>query len=421
MKLSRQTNKAFLIFSVSIFLGAGITLYIILSYIISSETDDKLFETASMIELKIRKGCEISSIEPIINVKKLDISENNYKIDMRSTLIKDTLITESGEDEPEPYREIRIIKNINGEYFEIVVRNSLIESGDLLAVITLPIGAILILTLMLLFYINNRISGKLWHPFYKGLEVLKNLTFENQPEKPLLHNSKISEFKEFNDVILLLIERIRKSYNSLKEFTENAAHEMQTPLAIIQGKFDLLIQNARLSQADTVLISSVSEEVKRLSRLNKTLFLLTKIENRQFAEISSVNLTEDIEKHFNNYSDLIETKQITVSFNLASEIIIIANPALMELLINNLISNSIKHNIEGGKIIVELAYPKLKISNTGLPLESNPGELFERFHKGRHSSSLGLGLSIVKQICDYYGWRISYLTENEWHNIEILM
>ena len=210
-----------------------------------------------------------------------------------------------------------------------------------------------------------------------------------------------------------------RDYEEIKSFTENASHEIQTPLSIIKSRLELLSQSD-LSEDQMNTIQSVYEATNRLSKLNQSLILLTKIDNQQFSESEEVNMSILINKHLSNYEELISAKLITIKKNIRDNVKININETLAEILVSNLITNAIKHNIDKGVIEIILTGHQISISNTGIPLQSESSELFERFKKDKVSSeSLGLGLSIVKKICERYGFTVTYHYSDLLHTVSI--
>ena len=217
-----------------------------------------------------------------------------------------------------------------------------------------------------------------------------------------------------------MTNKIQGDYKSLKEFTENASHEIQTPLAIIKSKLELLIQQENFKEEQMQAIQSVYDAANRLSRLNQALILLTKIENHQFEKREQIDLTEVVKKHILNFKELIEAKEIRLNHTIEGDVKLKINPVLADVLISNLLTNAIKHNVEKGEINLSLSKNELTVSNTGAELKINPLELFDRFKKDSVSSeSLGLGLSIVKKICDSEKFTISYECLNKLHSLKI--
>jgi signal transduction histidine kinase len=195
---------------------------------------------------------------------------------------------------------------------------------------------------------------------------------------------------------------------------------MQTPLAIMQSKSEILLQSDNLTPEQISQIRVIYQSVQRLSKLNKTLLLLSKIENRQFKDMEAINVNEVIEKHLEIFDDFIVNKHLKVSTKSTLEVEIRTNPLLFDMVVSNLISNAIKHNKEHG--IIEILTTKLfiSVSNSGQPPKLSSDSLFERFKKdSKASNSFGLGLAIVKKICDNNNWKITHSYIEDQHNISI--
>jgi signal transduction histidine kinase len=250
--------------------------------------------------------------------------------------------------------------------------------------------------------------GKLWKPFNSTLQQIKQFNLSGK-DQVHLEQTNINEFTELNNAVSLMTKRVSQDYDEIKNFTENASHEIQTPLAIIKSKLELLSQSENLNEEQMNSIQSISETTSRLSKLNQSLILLTKIDNKQFRETEQVDISELALHHLNNYEELLHAKNITVTKNIEPNLKLVMNENLAEILIINLITNAIKHNIDNGSIQIKITMNSFSVTNTGLELESDPSELFERFKKDKvNSDSLGLGLSIVKKICERYGFEITY-------------
>lgn len=306
------------------------------------------------------------------------------------------------------YRELEFPITAGNKEYKILVRKSQEETEDLIQLILcITLGMVLIL-LAILFLINRFLLSKLWKPFNSTLQQLKKFNLSGK-EKIQLEKSDITEFTELNEAVNIMTNRVSQDYEEIKNFTENASHEIQTPLAIIKSKLELLSQSENLKEEQMDTIQSVYEATNRLSKLNQSLILLTKIDNNQFKENEEVDMSILINKHLTNYEELIAAKLIKLTKNIEPGVKLLLNDALAETLISNLITNAIKHNIDKGFIEITLNKSMFSVSNSGILLTSEPSELFERFKKDNVSSeSLGLGLSIVKKICDKYGYEITY-------------
>jgi signal transduction histidine kinase len=209
-------------------------------------------------------------------------------------------------------------------------------------------------------------------------------------------------------------ENARKEYTNLKEFSENASHEIQTPLAIIHSKLDLMAQQENLTEPQSKLLQSVYTSVNKLSNLQQSLLLLTKIDNRQFNKNSEIDLQQEIENKIEQFKELWQNKAITYTAQIETAVIDV-DKELLEILLNNLFGNATRHNIAGGKIGIVVLKNELEIRNTGTTaLDSD--KIFKRFYKGVPATeSNGLGLSIIKEICEVAHIEVSYCFKNKMH------
>lgn len=213
---------------------------------------------------------------------------------------------------------------------------------------------------------------------------------------------------------------MQHDYRSLREFTENASHEIQTPLALINARVEQFIQSKDLGENHTYWIEEIYHAARRMSRLNQGLLLLAKIENQQFTGQEELDLSQLALNKLKDFEDILQHKDITLSVQSTGSFRKSMSPALADILLTNLINNAIRHNYNGGELRLESGTDYLKVSNTGNPLKSDPERLFERFKKeSTGAESLGLGLAIVKQICDNCELRISYRYQEPIHSIKI--
>jgi signal transduction histidine kinase len=214
--------------------------------------------------------------------------------------------------------------------------------------------------------------------------------------------------------------KIRKDFLTLKEFNENASHEMLTPLAVINSKLDLLVQNENLTEEQLRLISSIYDSVARMSKLNQGLLLISRIDNNQFPQEEEVDFTTLADRILEHLDEFIEHNEIEVIRDYLAPLRIRMSPVLAEILINNLVSNAIRHNTRRGTITIRTDGKYLEVSNTGTPLSVPPEDLFERFRKGgSRTDSVGLGLAIVKKITDHYGMKAEYKYTDGLHVLKI--
>jgi signal transduction histidine kinase len=219
-------------------------------------------------------------------------------------------------------------------------------------------------------------------------------------------DTNIVEFDDLNKTVSHLTERSRKVFLQQKEFIENASHELQTPLAIFQSKLDVLMQNVTLNEQNASVILELEDTAQRMSRLNKSLLLLSQIDNEQFTSKESVDAALVMNTILNNLRPFADAEGIRIATSF-QPLDLHVNKTLLEVLFTNLLSNAIRHTEKGGTIEIKLAERRMTISNTGVPLKSDAEKLFERFYKeSKDHRSTGLGLAIVKRFVTSAGLRL---------------
>jgi len=420
MQLNEKIARTYLILSILIFALSGIMLYFVLTSVMNNRLDQQLLYVKEVIAKRIKYDYDI----PLFD-EPVELTEIENRVYPKDTMIyKDTLIFQAiegveGAEEYVKYRQLTAYETLQKKRYKLVTRNSLVRNQDFISIITLSTVIIILLLLTGLWVLNIQIAKNIWKPFYLNLDRLK--TFSIQDQNPIeLERSNVEEFKELNRSIKNLTLKLQSDFNNLKEFSENASHEMQTPLAIMQSKIELLLQSTKLTKVQSEQLQSIYQAGQRLSKLNKTLLLLAKVDNQQFSSKEEVSLKIIIEKQLENYEDFIINKNIKVNTDLSDKTIS-TNTVLAEILISNLISNAIKHNIQDGTIDITYIRDILIFSNTGNILQQDPQNLFNRFKKAStRKDSLGLGLAIVKKICDVNDWQNSYSSEKNMHQISIL-
>jgi signal transduction histidine kinase len=332
----------------------------------------------------------------------------------------DTLIYDNLEDEMLDFRVLSFGVEIESKFFTVHIRKPLYETEDLSEALFISFIIIIFLMIGSLLFVNYKYSIMLWKPFYKTLNQLTHFNVTDQ--KILQHpETDIHEFNQLQQKLDDLINRVQRDYLSLKSFTENASHEMQTPLAIISTNLELLIQDSNLTNSQLDQISELMESLHKMSKLNKTLLLLTKIENRQFSESETVNISKTLSKKLSSLKPWIDQKEIVLEKNITPKVELELSPYLLDVLLNNLLSNAIKYNHpSSGMLKITLSNEKLTVSNTGKSLAKNVKTLFERFQKDNDSQdSMGLGLAIVDQICQTYDYKLNYDFQDGCHLFEI--
>ncbi len=313
------------------------------------------------------------------------------------------------------YWQLKSYYKSKGVNYLVTITEPKFENDDLIE----SLSQMLLLTIAFLifsfFILNWIISRTLWRPFYKTIHAL-NIYDVKRGEALQLDKVKIKEFRQLNETLEEVTAKIRNDYKNIKEFTENASHETQTPLAVIKARLDLLLQSPNLKENDMKQLEVIEQSVAKLSSLNKALLLLAKIENNQFKEVEEVDLEAVINKTLLVYEDMISLKNIKVKRINKGSACMKINSLLADILISNLVQNAVRHNEANGSINIEIYPHSLVIANTGDPLTVDKEKIFERFRKNDGSKeSLGLGLAIVKSILNAYNYKCNYEYLNGFH------
>lgn len=335
--------------------------------------------------------------------------------------LKDTALLYAETGKKLPFRTLISLRQWNGRTYLIATYVSSTEISHLVIKVFATEAVILILLLLAIALLNLSSSRWLWKPFFSTMKEVEGFDITKNKAVHLPAQTGTREFDELNQVLTDFISKANAAYYSQKQFVENASHEMQTPLAIIRSKLELLINRPQLTEKSASLLEDITQANDRLSQMNRTLLLMAKIENSQFPQTEQVNISQIIqltlENFQNHYDHFPELK-----FMMEENVIVSANRPLLEILVSNLINNAIVHNIPGGNIHIALQGMQLVIENTGPAPDSHPEELFERFKKGSpQAGTTGLGLSLVKQICLLYGYGIHYHYRSGWHVITVTL
>ncbi|GAA3925787.1 HAMP domain-containing sensor histidine kinase [Hymenobacter algoricola] len=408
MKLLTATTRYYLRLTVGLFALASGLLYLGFDWALRNEVEELLYNRQLHIQKQVARGLPLPAAPFADNLER--------SRQPRPLGFSDTLLLDPVEDEMVPFRRLTFRLPHSGVASApewVTLRKSLVETEDVLVVVLGVLLVVLVLLLGGVVALNRWLARHLWAPFQHTLATLR--TYDLQRHQPLtLPTPAIDEFGELNQALNTLSERLVSDYESLREFTENAAHETQTPLAIIQAQLEQLLQAPAL-QADeqlTTLLGAALGGTRRLSRLHQALTLLTRLENHQFAPAQAVPvlLEQLLHDRVALLEPLLTARQVQLTLHAEPPLPARPmHPGLADSLLQNLLHNAIKHNYPGGRIDVRLSAQVLEISNTGPAPLGDPTRFFERFRKHNAASdSPGLGLSIAQHICAYYGFGIEY-------------
>ena len=417
-KLLHKSSRAYLLYAVLLLMVSAPVFYYATKKLYIKEADDTL-----MLHKKEFLQFNIATLKQT-DVPVWNRFNRNVKIERSSIVSKDSLFFNNYYDtldkEIEPYRVLNFPVTIENVPYVYSERINLVETADLIKNIAFLFFAVISILLVGLFIITKKLSVNLWKPFYETLNRIENFEID-KTQSPVFSETSIEEFTRLNTSIQKLIQKNILIYNSQKEFIENAAHELQTPLAVFQAKIDILIQRDDVNEEQAVLLGSLNDNIFRLNRLNKNLLLLSKIEHNNYSSRESILLTDYIQKNIAFFTEQANAKSISIKMESHQDFQIKSNPVLTEILVNNLFLNAVKHNIKNGQITITLNSNKLVFTNSGQIQPLNTNKLFNRFSKANPSEQgTGLGLSIIKKICEVNNWTVVYNYENKLHSFSIL-
>jgi signal transduction histidine kinase len=415
MKLAAQYNRATLVITVIVLFIAGVVYYTAINYLVNKQLDHDLTE-------------EVAEIVEFINLnqrlpKELDFEGNQTTFTKTNRKTIDILFYDipyhkNHGNKTEPGRAVNSMVSLKDTNYIVTVAQSKEASENLMQ---LTIGITVFLTAILLVILaltNHYIFSGLWKPFYHILQQLKAFNIAETGNIGV-NTTNIDEFTELNEAVTVMASRVKTDYQNLKNFTENASHEMLTPIAVITSKLDTLIQDEKLKEEQFAQINDIYSATNKLSRLNQSLLLLVKIDNDLIQDNTVFDLKDIILEKEHQLQELAQNKNIAI-VHILEDKGITASKYLIEILINNLFNNAIKHSAPDSKLFIRLSQRELAFQNTGTEA-LNDTEIFERFKKGANSDGTGLGLTIAKNICIQYGYELNYSYQDQLHTFKITL
>lgn len=418
MKLLNYTSAYFAgILLIIITIWAAVFYYSLLDEIYDS-IDDGLDNQKGLI---IQKAAIDTAV-----LDKNDFDETDYAIreikpeealNFQDTYI-DTMMYMQNEKSDEPVRLLKTVFLQNGRYYQLQVATSMVEEDDLVTQLFYSICWLYLGLMVTIILFNNFLLKKIWRPFYQLMRQLKNFRVD-KPKPVTTPKTSVDEFKLLNETVQKLLKRNTDIYNSQKSFIENASHELQTPLAISINKLEALAENHHLKGGDLELLASALDHLERLARLNKSLLLLSRIENKQFTEEKLVDLNQLAQKIVVDFADQSNFSDIEINILEKDRCTQQMNEDMATILLTNLVKNAIVHNIPSGFVNIIIEKNALIVENTGVRHPLDEQKIFSRFHSGESSpTSTGLGLAIVKAIADLYQLNLSYHYDQQ-HRISV--
>ncbi|MFV8271294.1 sensor histidine kinase [Flavobacterium sp. GT2N3] len=417
-KLLQKTLNYYFIYAVVILITVGPVFYIVSNILYEDDANEDLYAIKKQFDKFTKDNLTIKDIT-LWNKFNRDVTLQKF-----NGIQKDSLFDHSYYDalnkENEPFRALNSPVKIEGKWYTFSAKINMVEKENLIGSTVILFISLLLLLIIGFFIITKIISRKLWQPFYVALDKMEQFEIDKSTSVKLI-KSTTEEFNRLNNAIDSLIHKNSSIYLSQREFIENAAHELQTPIAIFKGKLENILQRKDLNSEQFKLIDDLNNTTSRLVKLNKNLLVLSKIDSNSYNEIEKINLNEIINYQLTFFSEQALSKKISITNDLADEVVINSNHILAEMLISNLFLNTINHNELNGQIMIKLTNDSVTFSNTGTLLPLQTEKMFERFSKSNPTSQgNGLGLSIIKKIVDTNHWTINYHFINRMHTFEIV-
>ncbi|WP_439181730.1 sensor histidine kinase [Carboxylicivirga taeanensis] len=411
MKLITKTGLNFISASIFFFFIGSLGGYYFIRYAVSKMFNNELIEAQQKVERQNN---------PHLTYADVRIDTLRLSIEQEQRIFTDTVMPVMSGDRYDFYRKLTCLKPLNDE---LAIRYTVVRStapSDLMVMkFTLMLTVFPVIFFLILYLVNRASTKYSLSVFYDTINKLR--TFDvNKDNRLDLMTSDIDEFEQLNEVFNAMDQKIKQDYERLKEYTENTSHELQTPLAIINAKLDELIQADNLTEEQVKSIAGLIETTNRLSKTNQALIFLAKLDNRVFADAEPVNFNEVVRKQLEHFDMLIQEAGLKVEVVSKATLSVVMSVSLAYTLIQNLLKNAIRHNVPNGYIRISIAPNLLVISNSGQVVSYDPEKMFGRFKKNsQHPQSLGIGLSIVKRICDISAINVAYEQKDAEHTIKL--
>lgn len=417
-------NQSLLYLSIPIFIIISIWAVVFYSNMLD-EIYDSLDDGLDNYKLLIiQKAQRDSSV-----LQKSTFDESNYAIrELNKTealntkdVYLDTLMYMLNEEKMEPVRMLHTAFRKGDKYYELKVISSMVEEDDQINNLTKSAIWLYIALLLSIIIINNVVLQRLWQPFYELVGNLKKFQIDRDKSIPAI-STRTKEFQELKKATDTLVEHSLDIFNRQKLFIENAAHELQTPLAVITNKLELLLEENTLTDEEAITVAQVLQTTNRLAKYNKSLLMLSKIENKQFSDNQPLSLNLLVHQVIAELEDFAQFKNIKLSIEESAKIEVNMDAHLAYILVHNLIKNAIFHNLMNGLVKVNIEEEALTIKNTSENEKLDETKIYERYYRTRKTDkrkSTGLGLPIVQTICKLYGFKIFYRYVSNQHSFKV--
>ena len=345
----------------------------------------------------------------IVSQNQSPVLEGLGKIVCDDIIYKDSMVYIPEKDETEPARILTTIFKDDGEkFFELTVATPSIEKEDLKDAMAGWIIFLYIALLLTIIVINVWVFYRNMRPLYVLLHWLDKYRI-GKVNEPLQNNTRVSEFRKLNEAAVRYAERSEQMFEQQKQFIGNASHEMQTPLAICRNRLEMLMEDENLSESQLEELMKTHQTLEHITKLNKSLLLLSKIENGQFTDTVQVEVNKLLRQYLEDYKEVYQYREIITSIEEEGVFYLTINETLAVVLLTNLLKNAFVHNMDGGHIRIVITPHSVMFCNTGAAQPLDARRIFERFYQGKKKEgSTGLGLAIADTICKMQALRLCY-------------
>lgn len=295
-----------------------------------------------------------------------------------------------------------------GERYKLLVFTSTVEEDDLLESLLMALIGLYVLVILTIIVVHNLVLRNVWKPFHGILAQIQSFRL-GADQRPADVPTDVREFQALRTAAHGLMRHANEAYANQRAFTENAAHELQTPLAIAINKLELLAEEGATEAERMEVLGGTIASLERLTRLNRSLLLLARIENRQFPDERPVRFATIANLVMEEFADLAAHRHVELDLQVHGDTERTMDPGLARILVTNLVKNAIVHNVPGGGVWVQVHADHFSVHNTGAEQPLHSERIFDRFHKETTGDGgTGLGLAIVKAIADLYGYSVAY-------------
>ena len=397
--------------------GWAVCFYFAIVDEINDEIDDSLEDYSELIIIRSLAGKELPSSDSGSNNQYFlrEVSEAYVRTRERIRY-QDTMVYIAEKKETEPARILTtIFRNDAGQYYELSVSTPTIEKQDLRESIFYLLIGLFVILLVTILIINIWVFYRSMKPFYVLLHWLGDYRL-GQTHKPLYNPTHTSEFQKLNDTVVRFAQHSEEVFQQQKQFIGNASHEIQTPLAVCRNRLEMLMEDETLTEQQLGEIIKTYETLEYVSKLNKSLLLLSKIDNHQYSETSKVCLNDVLHSLIPDFEEVYAFKEVSLSLEENARLCADMNEVLATVLMTNLLKNAFVHNVEDGSIRITINKESICFSNTGTLVALDEKRVFERFYQGnKKEGSTGLGLAIANAVCRQFKLELKYVFKDGMH------